>query len=271
VTDTTPNQPLLERPARPTFHDPSKPDVRVTVTELFGPNFRDGVVEIDYLLCTRGMKQMYRRDFIYLSRLLYALDRYRTISLVDQTKLDAVEQLVVRKLDNVRKLIAKHLKQAAALIEANEQKAHAISYPRSMRYRAPIISPYAREYMEVLSQADAVYAKLEISFLLGLIDRHTRSVTELEMRQAIRTINKTVRQMRVEMAKYVSSLRAGADQETRKEIEDITHAEALSLQSEAKADSDVLGSVSTESDLNKLADQAIAAAAPGSDAAVATA
>ena len=82
-----------QRPAAPTYFDPHKPEAQVGVTQLFGAGFRDGVVEIDYMLCTRTPRQMYRRDFVYISRLLYSLERYRTIRSADVARLDECEQM----------------------------------------------------------------------------------------------------------------------------------------------------------------------------------
>lgn len=257
----------VERPARPQFFDPAKPDVQVSVTELFGPNFRDGVVEIDYELRTRTPKQLYKRDFAYLSRLLYSMERYRTIHIVDEAKLDEGEARVIKKLDAVRKLISSNLREATALIEANAHVAHSISYPRAMRYRAPIISPYAREYMEILSDADSLYAKIEVSFLLGLIERTKRRDVEALTRKAIRTISDVVRQVRVETVKYMDSLRSKADDaETREQITAMTQVDAATLAAEAKSDGEVIGSVSSEHDIDAIAGSAQPLPNPGDDA-----
>jgi hypothetical protein len=253
-----------ERPAQPTYFDPNQPDVQVNVKELFGPNFKDGVVEVDYLLCTRTPKSMYRRDFVYLSRLLYSMERYRAISIVDEGKLDAAEALVIRKLDSVRQLISKNLREAKALISANAHQAHSISYPRAMRYRAPIVSPYAREYMEILRDADEVYSQLEVAFLLGLIERVKRRGTEALMRKSIRAISAVVRQVRIETVKYMDSLRTKTqDMATRDEIAQITQQDAATLAHEGKSDTEVLGSVSGESDLTAIAGSATPLPTPG--------
>lgn len=246
-----------QRPAAPTYFDPHKPEAQVGVTQLFGAGFRDGVVEIDYMLCTRTPRQMYRRDFVYISRLLYSLERYRTIRSADVARLDECEQKVVRKLDSVRQLVARTLREANALIAANVQPAHHITYPRAMRYRAPIISPYAREYMEVLTDADRAYAQIEVAFLLGLIDRHKRREIEVFMRKAIRAISAVVRQVRVEAVRYVDSLRSKTDDAAdRSQIEQMAQQDAATLTHEAQADSELLSSPSAEHDLAVIAGDA---------------
>ena len=247
-----------ERPAAPTYFDPHKPESQVSVTELFGAGFRDGVVEIDYMLCTRTPRQMYRRDFVYISRLLYSLERYRTIRSADAARFDEFEQKVVRKLDGVRQLIGRTLREANALIAANVQPAHHITYPRAMRYRAPIISPYAREYMEVLSDADRAYAQIEVAFLLGLIDRHKRREIETLMRKSIRAISAVVRQVRVDAVRYLDSLRSKADDAgDRSQIAQMVQQDAATLTREAQADAELQSSPSVEHDLVVIAGDAL--------------
>lgn len=257
--------PELEAPARPTYFDPQAPDHQVTVTDLFGPHFRDGVVELDYLLRTQNMKQLYKRDFVYISRMLYSVERYRKVSIVDQTKIDASEAIVTRKIDSVRKLLNSQLKQATALIEANAQVAHRISYPRAERYRAPLISPYAREFMELLVTCDEAASKLEAAYLLGLIEREKRSAVLMQMRKAIRTIAPTARQIRVELAKYMRRLLTEAKGEERSSIEGMISQEAQSLTVEGQNDSEVLGSVSEERALQALAASVAADSKHGTD------
>lgn len=253
----TPLEAAPQRPAAPAYFNPHQPDAQVGVTQLFGSGFRDGVVEIDYMLCTRTPRQMYRRDFVYISRLLYSLERYRTIRSADMARLDECEQKVVRKLDGVRQLVARTLREANALIAANVQPAHHITYPRAMRYRAPIISPYAREYMEVLTDADRAYAQIEVAFLLGLIDRHKRREIEVLMRKAIRAISAVVRQVRVEAVRYVDSLRSKADDAAdRSQIAEMAQQDAATLTHEAQADSELLSSPSAERELEAIAGDA---------------
>lgn len=252
MTDTT--QPQPDAANRPKFTNPAAPGEQLTARELFGPNFNGAVVEIDYELQSRTTKSFFRRDFAYVSKLLNALENYRTIKVIDHGKLDAAEAIVTKKLDNVMELVGKKAKESVALLEANRQAGHNIVYPRAMHFRAPIISPYAREYMEVLKHADTAYANLDLCFLMGLVDRKIKTETEALIRKAIRSISQTVQQQRAEMAKYVTSLRGQADDaESLRTISQVAGAEAASLVQDASEDTETAGSVSTLHDLEEVA------------------
>lgn len=263
---TEPTTSHTDGASRPKFANPAAPGEQLTARELFGANFNGAVVEIDYELQSRTTKSFFRRDFAYVSRLLNALENYRTIKVVDQAKLDAAEAVVTKKLDAVTELVGKKAKDAAALLEANRQAGHNIVYPRAMHFRAPIISPYAREYMEVLKHADSAYANLDLCFLMGLVDRKVKTETEALIRKAIRSISQTVQQQRAETAKYVTSLRGQTDDaESLRTIAQVAGAEAASLVQEASEDTETAGSVSTLHDLEAVA-KASATAQPAAEA-----
>lgn len=269
MTRTDPAEPLHQQEApaastKATFHDPSSPDVQVSVYDLFGPGFRDGVLEMDYMLRTKVPKSMYRRDFVYLSRLLHAMDRYRGIRSADPVRLDEQETKVAHKLDNVSKLIKKRAKEGQALLEVHKTEAATITYPRAARYRAPIISPYAREFMEILTAADSVFADLEMLFLLGAIDRKQRGVIEFEVRRACRAISAVVRQVRVETLKYIEGLKHQANEAEQQEITEIASTEAATLKQEGSMDMETTTEISYQATLERIAGDAVPLPAPDS-------
>lgn len=244
----------LPRVERPTLYDPSSPAAQITIEDLFGNRFRGAVVQIDYELRTRSPRQMYKRDFVYLSRLLHSLDTYREIPIIDQTYLDDKEASVTKKIDAVKKLIGNKLREANALIAANAQKAYAIAHAKAIVCRAPIVSPYAREYMEILVDADKLYSQLDAAYMLGLITRPDKGRIESMVRQAIRSIAQVVRQARVESVKHLASLRGAAqDAGTAEAIKAIAGTDAATLAHEGAVDADVLGSVSSEAGLAAIA------------------
>lgn len=241
---------------RPTFANPSAPHEALSARDLFGKNFNGAIVELDYKLRARTSKSFFRRDFIYLSRLLYALETYRNIRSIDEAKLDRSEEIVQNKLDAVQTLVKGKQRECAVIREQNAQAFAQAIYPREMTFRAPITSPTAKEYMDVLVAADAMYAELEVCYLLSLIDRKAKTSIEQLVRKAIRSISQTVQQQRAEMAKYVASLRdATTDAESLEVIKSVGGAEAAGVLSDADTDQDTAGSVSTLHDLRTLADE----------------
>src|SRR5262249_25036952 len=163
------------------------------------PKFKGGVITMKFVLQTQRMKQFYRRDFVYLSQMLYAIEMYRGIRGVAMAKLEHVEQAIAKKLDAVRKLFVQASKEAAALINANGHGDTQIAYPTPVQYRTPIISPFAREYMEILKLADDAFARLHTCHLLGLVDTKRKFGTEANYRKAVRAISEVVRLSRIEL------------------------------------------------------------------------
>lgn len=213
---------------------------------------------LQYEMQTPRIKQFYRRDFVYLSQLLYALNTYREIRGVEPAKIDAAEMNVGKKLDAVMALMKRTVNEAETAIRMNNHEGTPIDFAYPVCYKAPIISPYAREYLEVLVAADDAFKMVNKAWLLGLIDPKQRSQKEFTLRKAIRAIAEVVRLQRIEMAKHVRSIRAQADEITRNEIDAVTSQEAANLLRQGQDDAETLTTVSAESDLKAMADGAVA-------------
>lgn len=249
-----------------TFENPLNLDQHLTVLDLFGPRFQGGVIELSYRLQTSRMKQFYRRDFIHVSRMMYAVDLYRRIFGVDVAKLDAAEVGIARKLDAVRQLLERGAKEAQAAIRANGHESTTIAYGRPITYRAPIISPYAREFMEILVQADDVYAKQDSCHLLGLMDSKDKFRSEANFRKAIRSISGFVRATRIDLLKHIRNIRSqSTDTETEELIQAAMQNEATQLVDEGKTDAEILQSPSQESDVARIAGEFPAGDKPAVD------
>lgn len=239
-----------------TFESPLNLDQHLTVLDLFGPRFRGGVIELSYRLQTSKMKQFYRRDFIHVSRMMYSVDLYREIRGVDVAKLDAAEQGIADKLDAVRKLLERGAREAIAAIRANSHEGTPIAYGRPITYRAPIISPYAREFMEILVLADDVFSKQDTCHLLGLMTSKQKGGYQATFKKAIRSISGFVRATRIDLLKHIRGLRAQQlDAETEDLIQSAVSSEAAQLVDEGRSDAELLQSPSQESDVARIADE----------------
>lgn len=245
----------------PTVENPDNPGQQLSISSVFGPKFRGGVVELEFEVKTQRIKHFYRRDFVYLSQMLYAIDTYRNIHGIDEKRLDAAEAAIAKKMDAVRALLHSRIQQMTTKIATNGHSALQIRFPKPVRYRAPIISPYAREFMELLVLCDEAFAKLEMCHLLGLEDSKTRSKLNLEFRKTIRAISAMVRQTRIELLKYVRSMRSNLDSEGQEAVDQALQQEASSLSRQRDEEPEIQASVSVEADVQRIAEEAEAARA----------
>jgi hypothetical protein len=249
--------------------NPANQTERLTAEDIFGPYFDDGIIELQYELRTPRSKQFFKRDFVYLSQLLYSLARYRAMRIpgpdgqyrdVNPGALDAVEANLNRKIDGIREFLTKKAREAAALLEANGHSDMAIKYSQPVVLSAPIIAPMAREFMEILQVADDTFAKVQACYLLGLLNPATKVKVEFECRRVIRALSPTVRLHRIKLGQLVQQMRENATPEAAKLIGDVVAREFTTLISQGAEEPDIKGSVSDESDLERMASAAAAAA-----------
>jgi hypothetical protein len=248
---------------RPNVFNPSQPAEKIDLVDLFGKQFQGAVIELDFELSARTPRQLFQRDFVYVSRLFYNLDRYRDIKGVDQTLLDTEEEKVAKKLDAVKQLVTKNVRELDALLAANSHDNARVTNAKTVLYRAPIISPFAREYVEVLQKANGAFVQADVAFLFGLIDRKQKQHIDKTVRQAIRAISQVVRQARAAALAHLKALNGqAADEATRQVISQIASDEASTLLKEGEHDAELLGSITMERTINELAGSGQALPAP---------
>ena len=239
---------------RPNVFDPSRPAEKIDVVDLFGKAFQGSFIELDIELSARTPRQLFQRDFLYISRLFNSLERYRDIKGVDQAMLDTEEEKVAKKLDAVKQLVAKNVRELGALLTANQHHNAKVTNAKTVLYRAPIISPYAREYVEVLQDANEAFVQAEVAFLFGVIDRKQKQSIDKTVRQAIRAISSVVRQARAAALAHLKSVNGQAsDEATRKQISQIASDDASTLLAEGERDSELLGSITMEKTITEMA------------------
>lgn len=251
--------------ASQTLQNPRNQQERLTPAEMFGERFDGGVLEMTFRLNTDRMKQFYRRDFVHLSRLFYAVDQYRAIWQLDQSRLDMVEASIAKKVDAIRGLMDRTIQQADALLATNSHTDKAIYFAQPIEYVAPIISPFAREFMELLVRADDALAKVRTCHLLGLVTSRQKVDIESTCRKAVRSLAPMVRHRRIDLAKYARAVRDEADPDARKLIDAAVGNEIASLYRQGNEEPDAKGTVSVERDLERVA-EAVSGNEPPADA-----
>ncbi|MEY4564375.1 MAG: hypothetical protein RLZZ618_3652 [Pseudomonadota bacterium] len=193
-------------PTEPTFSDPANPEQQRSARELFGSHFRTGVIVVPYTLKTRRVRQFYKRDFVFLSVMLAALDTYRHVRGID-----------LGLLDRAHAEVGEALLAGLDVVQLAQQRMHDlivhaglpqldIRYPHAVTLEVPVVSPTARQYMDLLLGADNAFAAAEKAWLLGAIDVRMRKAEESSFRQSIRLVVAVVRSCRQRMVEHIHAL-----------------------------------------------------------------
>ena len=131
------------------------------------------------------VRQVFRRDFVYVSRLLHALEASRRVRGMDRAFLDDALAAIQRRADDARALLGRIEADVQAWIGARDQPDAPITFARPARFLATVVSPEAHRYLALLVQADVALGHLERAWLLGAVDPATRTALIGDCRRAL--------------------------------------------------------------------------------------
>lgn len=142
-------------------------------------------LRIDFELRTSVVRQVFRRDFVYVSRLLHALQVSRRVQGLDRTCLNEALATLQRRADDVQELLERIQAQLQATLAAHAPPGAELAFARPARFQATVVSPAASRYLELLTLADDTLAHLEKAWLLGLIEPADRTALASDCRRAL--------------------------------------------------------------------------------------
>jgi hypothetical protein len=161
-----------------------------------GRRFRGPTLCIRFQLQTDITRQIYRRDFVYVSQQLHALEASRRVQGLPRENLNAALASISHCLASTRGVLLDAASQLRALIDLNGLSDAHVEFRRPEAILVTIVSPHAREYMGVLEAADDALAQLERAWLLGLVDPLEKSQRVSDSRKAIQAVKEAVRDQR---------------------------------------------------------------------------
>ena len=142
-------------------------------------------LRLDFELRTTLVRQVFRRDFVYVSRQLHALEASRRVQGLDRARLNDALAALLRRIDDVQALLQRIATDLDATIAAHALASARIAFARPARFQATIVSPIARRYLALLTQADETLARLEMAWLLGLVEPANRTALVSDCRRAL--------------------------------------------------------------------------------------
>jgi hypothetical protein len=173
-----------------------------------GRRFSGASLQLEFELRTACTRQIFHRDFAYVSRQLHALEASRRVPGIDRALLAACLAAIGRSADAERTLLLQYGADTRALIAAHGHAGADIGFGDPRPLRATIVSPHARDYLELLGQADDALAQLEKAWLLGLLGPVAKARQASDCRRALHDYKETVRRHRECLADHVREVNA---------------------------------------------------------------
>ena len=167
--------------------DASEPQHALRDAELWllARRTQGAALRLDFELRSALVRQVFRRDFVYVSRQLHALEASRRVQGLDRAALNDALAALQRRADEVLALLRRIAAEMLAVIAAHGPANACLTFARPARFQATIVSPAAHRFLALLTQADETLARVEMAWLLGLVDPATRTALASDCRRAL--------------------------------------------------------------------------------------
>ena len=142
-------------------------------------------LRLDFELRTTLVRQVFRRDFVYVSRQLHALEASRRVQGLDRACLDGALAALLRRIDAVQALLQRIAADLDAAIATHAAAGARVAFAQPARFQATIVSPLARRYLALLIRADETLCRLEMAWLLCLAAPAGRTALVSDCRRAL--------------------------------------------------------------------------------------
>ncbi|HEY9026865.1 MAG TPA: hypothetical protein VIP05_21410 [Burkholderiaceae bacterium] len=152
---------------------------------LLARRTRGAALSLGFELRTALARQVFRRDFVYVSRQLHALEACRRVQGLDRARLNDALSTLRRRADEIQRLLDERAAELRTAIESRGPAGARIAFARPARFQATIVSPTAHRFLSLLMLADETLARLEMAWLLGLVDPAARSTLVSDCRRAL--------------------------------------------------------------------------------------
>jgi hypothetical protein len=152
---------------------------------LLARRAQGAALQLDFELRTAPARQVFRRDFVYVSRQLHALEGSRRVQGLDRTRLNDALAKLRQRADTIQAFMQQRAAELQAAVAARGPGGTHIAFARPARFQATIVSPGAHRFLGLVMQADDTLAVLEMAWLLGLVEPATRAALVSDCRRAL--------------------------------------------------------------------------------------
>lgn len=152
---------------------------------LLARRTQGAALRLEFELRTALVRQIFRRDFVYVSRQLHGLESSRRVQGLDRAALNDALAALLRRADEVQALLQRIAAELQEAIAARGPANARIAFARPTRFQATIVSPAARRFLALLTLADETLVRLEMAWLLGLVEPASRTALASDCRRAL--------------------------------------------------------------------------------------
>lgn len=205
----------LDDPPHDLADAPQRP-LRDAELWLLARRTQGAALRVDFELRTSLVRQVFRRDFVYVSRLLHALEASRRVQGFDRASLDDALATLQRCEEDVHELLDRIQADLAARVAAQARPDTQIAFAHPARFQATVVCAFARRHLALLMHADDVLADLERAWLMGVVEPATRTALAGECRRALHGYKDLACDRRAAIGAEVRRLNAQRRQEARR-------------------------------------------------------
>ncbi len=178
-----------------------------TFGEKYLDRFTDPIHFLNVEFFNYKMHKFYEGNFAFISRNVFSEYVYRRRPKYNRDLLIRYHELMAKKLDGVQKLLTKYTAQIDAVIANNGGNIDEIGYVKKRIELVPVIHAQARQYLDLLQLADALFTKVAAATLQGLIDSNSKTEIEAKTILSFRAVGNTVRSETVGLRKEAQRVR----------------------------------------------------------------
>ena len=175
---------------------------------LLARRTQGAALRLDFELRSALVRQVFRRDFVYVSRQLHGLEASRRVQGLDRACLDDALAALQHRADDVLALLRQVASELDATLAARAPEGARLAFARPARFQATIVSPTAHRYLALLIQADESLTRLEMAWLLGLVAPPHRSALLSDCRRALHGFKELACQRRQAIGERVREVNA---------------------------------------------------------------
>lgn len=163
--------------------------------DKFAATFRGAQVTVPHRFYTDVSQRLFKKDFEYLSRMMYYEYLYRSWNGYNAEVLDRFSTLVTTKMAAVKTIMTNQITRLKTLLEQNgkdREEARAF-FTTVVDMDVAVIASTSRVYLELLHLMDEVHVLSGGANLWGIIDSPQRAECERLVRNAVRAMGNLVR------------------------------------------------------------------------------
>lgn len=196
---------------------------RAAFAEVFGENYMDRFTDPVFFVYTHfgsyRISKFYRDNFPFMSRNFFSEAVYRRRWEFNKELITKFNETMERKMSAAMNTIANMQAEVDKLASMQATDVNALTYLNTKPHLTPIIHYHARQYLELLGNADKLLATIHALTFSGHIDPEKSQKMEQKAILLIRAIGGTLRNEWVVLMKEALRIREKQNQEGLKDEE----------------------------------------------------